>query len=199
MPVPGYSNNPAYPHPSNGSSYVIMPGNNSHLTPGGVKYGIQQFKPVPAGSPAGFGNFAGPTGYTVNTPGVVGSTPGHEDTSRLKYKDSLYVPNPQVRYSSLIFFYRGCCLVISFIRNLYIRKKRCMHAGFVFLMRELLVACMHLSVPDKIVVTCIWAAPLMQWFLKLKITLIPFIVFFINGILNINVLLYNRLRHLRFG
>lgn len=96
MPVPGYSNNPAYPHPSNGSSYLLMPGNSSHLTPNGVKYGIQQFKSVPAGSPNGFGNFTNPTGYTINTPGVVASASGHDDSSRLKYKDNLYVPNPQV-------------------------------------------------------------------------------------------------------
>lgn len=98
MPVPGYSNSPAYPHPSNGSSYVLMPGNSSHLTP---KYGIQQFKPVPAGSPTAFGNFTSPAGYAMNTPGVVASTAGHDDSSRLKYKDSLYVPNPQAETSEI--------------------------------------------------------------------------------------------------
>ncbi|KAI3455608.1 hypothetical protein Pfo_012271 [Paulownia fortunei] len=101
MPVPGYSNSPAYPHPSNGSSYLLMPGNSSHLTPSGVKYGIQQFKPVPTGSPTGFGNFTSPTGYAINTPGVVSSAAGHDDTSRLKYKDSLYVPNPQAETSEI--------------------------------------------------------------------------------------------------
>ncbi|KAL0441367.1 UNVERIFIED_CONTAM: hypothetical protein Sradi_0075600 [Sesamum radiatum] len=101
MPVPGYSNSPAYPHPSNGSSYLLMPGNSSHLTPSGVKYGIQQFKPVPTGSPTGFGNFTNPTGYAINTPGVVGSAGGHDDSSRLKYKDSLYVPNPQAETSEI--------------------------------------------------------------------------------------------------
>ncbi|KAL0319427.1 UNVERIFIED_CONTAM: hypothetical protein Sangu_2098900 [Sesamum angustifolium] len=101
MPVPGYSNSPAYPHPSNGSSYLLMPGNSSHLTPSGVKYGIQQFKPVPTGSPTGFGNFTNPTGYAINTPGVVGSVGGHDDSSRLKYKDSLYVPNPQAETSEI--------------------------------------------------------------------------------------------------
>ncbi|KAI3463234.1 hypothetical protein Pfo_019897 [Paulownia fortunei] len=101
MPMPGYSNSPAYPHPSNGSSYLLMPGNSSHLTPSNLKYGIQQFKPVPTGSPTGFGNFTSPTGYALNTPGVVGSTAGHEDSSRLKYKDSLYVPNAQAETSEI--------------------------------------------------------------------------------------------------
>ncbi|XP_042052382.1 GBF-interacting protein 1-like isoform X3 [Salvia splendens] len=101
MHVPGYSNSPAYPHPSNGSSYLLMPGNSSHLTPSGVKYGIQQFKPVPTGSPTGFGNFTSPTGYAINAPGVVASTAGHDDSSRIKYKDSLYIPNPQAETSEI--------------------------------------------------------------------------------------------------
>ncbi|KAL2493299.1 Kinase-related protein of unknown function (DUF1296) [Abeliophyllum distichum] len=102
MPVPGYSNTSAYPHPSNGSSYLVMPGNSSHLTASGLKYGVQQFKPVPTGSPSGFGNFTSPSGYAINTPGVVGSATGHEDSSRLKYKDSnLYVPNAQAETSEM--------------------------------------------------------------------------------------------------
>lgn len=99
MAVPaGYSSNPAYPHPSNGNSYVMMPGpgGSSHLPASGLKYGIQQFKPVPTGSQTGFGNFTSPNGYTINAPGV-GSATGLEDSSRLKFKDgNLYVPNPQV-------------------------------------------------------------------------------------------------------
>ncbi|GER53578.1 hypothetical protein STAS_31112 [Striga asiatica] len=88
MPVPGYSNSPAYPHPSNGNSYVLMPGNSSHhLSANGVKYGIQQFKPVPAGGPTGFGNFTSPAGY--------------DESSRIKYKDNLYVPNPQAETSEI--------------------------------------------------------------------------------------------------
>ncbi|KAL3840787.1 hypothetical protein ACJIZ3_025378 [Penstemon smallii] len=101
LPVPGYSNNSAYPHPSNGSSYLLMPGNNSHLTPSSFKYGIQQFKPVPTGSPTGFENFTSPTGYAISTHGVVGSTAGHEDSSRLKYKDNLYIQNPQAETSEI--------------------------------------------------------------------------------------------------
>ncbi|CAI9114396.1 OLC1v1015113C1 [Oldenlandia corymbosa var. corymbosa] len=94
MAVPGYSSNPAYPHPSNGSSYVLMPGTSSHLTANGLKYGMQAFKPVPTSNPTGFGNFASPTGYTVNAPGIVGNATGLEDSSRLKYKDgNFYVPN----------------------------------------------------------------------------------------------------------
>lgn len=74
-----------------------MPGSSSHLAANNLKYGIQQYKPVPAGSPTGFGNFASPAGYAINAPGVVGSAAGLEDSSRLKYKDgNLYVPNPQV-------------------------------------------------------------------------------------------------------
>ena len=98
MAVPGYSNNPAYPHMSNGNSYLLMPGGASHLNANSLKYGVQQFKPV-AGSPTGFGNFTNPAGYAMNTPGVGGAT-GLEDSSRMKYKDgNLYVPNPQVMFT----------------------------------------------------------------------------------------------------
>lgn len=96
MAMPGYSSNPPYPHPTNGSSYLLMPGGGSHLNANNLKYGVQQFKPVPAGSPTGFGNFANPTGYAMITPGVVGGATALEDSSRVKYKDNLYVPNPQV-------------------------------------------------------------------------------------------------------
>ncbi|KAA8541651.1 hypothetical protein F0562_022803 [Nyssa sinensis] len=102
MPMPGYSSNPTYPHPSNGSSYLLMPGGSSHLSASGLKYGIQQFKPVPAGSPTGFGNFTSPTGYAINAPGVVGSATGIEDSSWLKYKDNnLYVPSQQAETSEI--------------------------------------------------------------------------------------------------
>ncbi|XWS16186.1 hypothetical protein CRYUN_Cryun34aG0063400 [Craigia yunnanensis] len=96
MAMPGYSSNPAYPHPPNGSSYLLMPGGSSHLNASGLKYGIQQFKPHPAGSPTGFGNFTSPSGYAINAPGVVGNATGLEDSSRIKYKDgNIYVPNQQ--------------------------------------------------------------------------------------------------------
>ncbi|WCJ39459.1 hypothetical protein M5689_020446 [Euphorbia peplus] len=102
MAMPGYSGNPAYPHPSNGSSYLLMPGGSSHLGANGLKYGIQQFKPVPGGSPNGFGNYTSPTGYAMNAPGVVGSATGLEESSRMKYKDgNLYVPNPQAETSEI--------------------------------------------------------------------------------------------------
>ncbi|XP_030969136.1 GBF-interacting protein 1-like isoform X2 [Quercus lobata] len=102
MAMPGYSSNPAYPHPSNGSSYLLMPGGSSHLNANSLKYGIQQFKPVPAGSPTGFGNFTNPTGYAINAPGVVGGATGLDDSSRIKYKDgNLYVPNPQAEPSEI--------------------------------------------------------------------------------------------------
>lgn len=75
-----------------------MPGGSSHLSANGLKYGIQQFKPVPGSTPTGFGNFTSPSGYAINAPGVVGSASGLEDSSRIKYKDgNLYVPNPQVQ------------------------------------------------------------------------------------------------------
>ena len=95
--VPGFSGNPGYPHLSNGSSYVLMPGGSSHLPANSLKYGVQQFKPFPVGSPAGFGNLANPSGYAINAPGVVGGPTSLDDSSRLKYKDNnLYIPNPQV-------------------------------------------------------------------------------------------------------
>lgn len=107
MAVPGYSNNPAYPHMSNGNSYLLMPGGGSHLNANSLKYGVQQFKPVPAGSPTGFGNFTNPAGYAMNAPGVVGGATGLEDSSRMKYKDgNLYVPNPQVKFTVCC---RGTC------------------------------------------------------------------------------------------
>ncbi|RZC01220.1 GBF-interacting protein 1-like isoform X2 [Glycine soja] len=101
MAMPGYSSNPPYPHPTNGSSYLLMPGGGSHLNANNLKYGVQQFKPVPAGSPTGFGNFANPTGYAMITPGVVGGATALEDSSRVKYKDNLYVPNPQAETSEI--------------------------------------------------------------------------------------------------
>ncbi|XP_028096739.1 uncharacterized protein LOC114296632 isoform X2 [Camellia sinensis] len=102
MPMPGYSSNATYPHPSNGSSYLLMPGGSSHLGANSLKYGIQQFKPVPGGSPTGFGNFTSSTGYAMNAQGVVGGATGLDDSSRLKYKDgSLYVPNPQAETSEI--------------------------------------------------------------------------------------------------
>ncbi|KAJ7963232.1 GBF-interacting protein 1 [Quillaja saponaria] len=102
MAMPGYSSNTPYPHPSNGSSYLLMPGGSSHLNASNLKYGVQQFKPVPAGSTTGFGNFTNPTGYAINAPGVVGSAAAIEDSSRIKYKDgNLYVPNPQAETSEI--------------------------------------------------------------------------------------------------
>ncbi|PSS18094.1 A-agglutinin anchorage subunit like [Actinidia chinensis var. chinensis] len=96
MQMAGYSSNAIYPHPSNGSSYLLLPGGSSHLSANSLKYGIQQFKPIPASSPTRFGNFTSPTGYAINAPGIVGSAAGLEDSSRLKYKDgNLYVPNAQ--------------------------------------------------------------------------------------------------------
>ncbi|KAL4584395.1 hypothetical protein LXL04_008995 [Taraxacum kok-saghyz] len=105
MVMPGYSNNPTYsphphPHPSSGSSYLLMPGVNPppHVT----KYAIPQYKSLQAGSPTGFGNFTAPNGYALNTPGVVGSASGIDDSARLKYKDgNVYVPNPQAETSEL--------------------------------------------------------------------------------------------------
>ncbi|XAR67592.1 hypothetical protein NMG60_11002406 [Bertholletia excelsa] len=36
--VPGYSSNPAYPHPANGSSYLLMQGGGSHLSANNLKW-----------------------------------------------------------------------------------------------------------------------------------------------------------------
>ncbi|GFZ04294.1 dentin sialophosphoprotein, putative [Actinidia rufa] len=51
MQMAGYSSNAIYPHPSNGSSYLLLPGCSFHLSANSLKY--QQFKPVPASSPTG--------------------------------------------------------------------------------------------------------------------------------------------------
>ncbi|KFK38755.1 hypothetical protein AALP_AA3G156400 [Arabis alpina] len=101
MPMPGYSGNPtAYAHPSNGNGYVLMPGGGSHVGPNGVKYGIQQYKPVPTGGPAGFGTYSNPNGYQINSPNV--GNMGLEDSSRMKFKDgNIYVPNPQAETSEI--------------------------------------------------------------------------------------------------
>ncbi|KAF8393561.1 hypothetical protein HHK36_021805 [Tetracentron sinense] len=102
MAMPGYSSNPGYPHPSNGSNYLLMPGGSSQLTASGLKYGTQQFKPIPAGSPTGFGNYTSPAGYAINTPGAVGSATGLEDSTRFKFKEgNLYIPNPQAETSEI--------------------------------------------------------------------------------------------------
>ncbi|CAI0419447.1 unnamed protein product, partial [Linum tenue] len=103
MAMAGYSSNAAaYAHPSNGSSYVLMPGGGSHLNTNGLKYGVQQFKTVPGSSPSAYGNFTSPTGYAMNAPGVVGNGTGLEDPSRIKYKDgNLYVTNPQAETSEM--------------------------------------------------------------------------------------------------
>lgn len=69
------------------------------MTAGGMKYAASQYKPVPAGSPTAYGNYANPTGFTISPPGSVGGATGLEDASRIKYKDNnLYVPNPQVMF-----------------------------------------------------------------------------------------------------
>lgn len=116
MAMPGYSSNAAYPHPPNGSNYLLMPGGGSHLSANGLKYGIQQFKPVPTGSASGFGNFTSPTGYAINTPGVIGSATGLKDSSRMKYKDgNLYVPNPQVNIHFSFHFYDSTTVFQSLI------------------------------------------------------------------------------------
>ncbi|XP_072978932.1 uncharacterized protein [Typha angustifolia] len=102
MALPNYSANPAYPHPSNGNNYVIMPGGSSQLTAGGMKYTTSQYKSVPPGSTAGYGNYTNPAGFTINPPGTIGGAPSIEDVTRIKYKDnSLYVPNPQAETSDI--------------------------------------------------------------------------------------------------
>ncbi|CAI0419446.1 unnamed protein product [Linum tenue] len=95
MAMAGYSSNAAaYAHPSNGSSYVLMPGGGSHLNTNGLKYGVQQFKTVPGSSPSAYGNFTSPTGYAMNAPGVVGNGTGLEDPSRAETSE-MWIQNPR--------------------------------------------------------------------------------------------------------
>nr|XP_029123791.1 uncharacterized protein LOC105056461 isoform X3 [Elaeis guineensis] len=102
MAMPNYSSNAAYPHPQNGSNYLVMPGGNSHITASGMKYATSQYKPVPAGSPNAYGNYSNPSGFTMSAPGTAGSTSGLDEASRIKYKDnSSYVPNPQAETSDI--------------------------------------------------------------------------------------------------
>ncbi|KAF0897840.1 hypothetical protein E2562_001569 [Oryza meyeriana var. granulata] len=80
----------------------LMPGGGSHLAAGGMKYGVSQYKPVPAGSPSGYGNYTHPAGFTMGSPGVIGGAVGVDDVNRIKYKDNnLYAPSPQVETSDI--------------------------------------------------------------------------------------------------
>ncbi|XP_062228420.1 uncharacterized protein LOC133926474 isoform X2 [Phragmites australis] len=100
MPMPNYSTN--VPYPSNGNNYLQMPGGGSHLTAGGMKYGVSQYKPVPAGNPSGYGNYTHPAGFTISSPGVIGAAVGVDDVNRMKYKDnSIYASTPQVETSDI--------------------------------------------------------------------------------------------------
>lgn len=101
LAMPNYSSNPAYPHPSNANNYVLMPGANSHITAGGMKYSSSQYKSIPVGSPTGYGNYANPAGFTIS-PGTIGSATGLEDATRIKYKENnLYIPAPQADTSDI--------------------------------------------------------------------------------------------------
>ncbi|XP_031497799.1 GBF-interacting protein 1-like isoform X1 [Nymphaea colorata] len=102
MAVPSFSGSPGYPHPPAGSSYLIMPGGSSHLTPGGLKYAPAQYKPIPGASPIGYGNYSNPAGYAVTTPMTPSGNTGVDDVSRIKYKENnLYIPNPQAESSEI--------------------------------------------------------------------------------------------------
>jgi hypothetical protein len=97
MPLPNYS--PNVPYPSNGNNYLQMPGGGSHLTAAGMKYGVQQYKPVPAGNPSGYGNYT-PAGFTLGSPGVIGAAVGVDDVNRMKYKDNnIYASTQQVHFT----------------------------------------------------------------------------------------------------
>lgn len=74
-----------------------MPSGGSHLTAGGVKYGVSQYKPVPSGNPSGYGNYTHPAGFTMGSPGVIGAAVGVDDVNRMKYKDNIYASTPQVQ------------------------------------------------------------------------------------------------------
>ncbi|KAF0902583.1 hypothetical protein E2562_018078 [Oryza meyeriana var. granulata] len=100
MAMPNFPTN--IPYPSNGNNYLQMPGGGSHLAAGGMKYGVSQYKPVPAGSPSGYGNYTHPAGFTMGSPGVIGGAVGVDDVNRIKYKDNnLYAPSPQVETSDI--------------------------------------------------------------------------------------------------
>ncbi|KAL6606833.1 hypothetical protein ACP70R_042486 [Stipagrostis hirtigluma subsp. patula] len=100
MAMPNYSTN--VPYPSNGNNYLQMPGGGSHLTAGGMKYGVSQYKPVPAGNPSGYGNYTHPAGFTISSPGVIGAAVGVDDVNRMKYKDNnMYASTPQVETSDI--------------------------------------------------------------------------------------------------
>ncbi|CAN6208321.1 unnamed protein product [Urochloa humidicola] len=100
MHLPNYS--PNVPYPSNGNNYLQMPGGGSHLAAGGMKYGVSQYKPVPAGNPSGYGNYTHPAGFTIGSPGVIGGAVGVDDVNRMKYKDNnIYASTPQVEPSDI--------------------------------------------------------------------------------------------------
>ncbi|KAG2610230.1 hypothetical protein PVAP13_4KG175200 [Panicum virgatum] len=100
VPMPNYSSN--VPYPSNGNNYLQMPGGGSHLTAGGMKYGVSQYKPVPTGNPSGYGNYTHPAGFTIGSPGVIGAAVGVDDVNRMKYKDNnIYASTPQVESSDI--------------------------------------------------------------------------------------------------
>ncbi|XP_072990513.1 uncharacterized protein [Typha latifolia] len=96
-----YSSNAAYPQTPNGSNYLLMPGGSTPLNTGSMKYATSSYKPVPAASTIGFGNYSNPTGYPISS-GTGRSTTGLEDANGFKYKDSsFYIPNPQAEASDI--------------------------------------------------------------------------------------------------
>lgn len=101
MAMPNYSAN--VPYAANGNNYLQMPSGGSHLTAGQVKYGVSQYKPVPAGgNPSGYGNYTHPAGYALSSPGVIGTGVGVDDVNRMKYKDNnIYAQTPQVEASDI--------------------------------------------------------------------------------------------------
>jgi hypothetical protein len=99
MTVQNYANT-AYPHPTHGNSYLLMPTSSpTQVTAGGLKYSANQYKPVFTGN--GYGNYANPSnGYPV-TPGVIGPVGTFDDSNRAKFKDNnLYMPSQQVCISA---------------------------------------------------------------------------------------------------
>ncbi|CAL9748492.1 unnamed protein product [Musa acuminata subsp. burmannicoides] len=100
--LPNYSSNPAYPHPSNGNNYLMMPGGSSQIPAASMKYAAAQYKPVPGGSPTAYASYNNSAGFTISPPGAVGSTAGPDDITRIKYKDhGLYMPNQQAETSDI--------------------------------------------------------------------------------------------------
>ena len=126
MPVPNYSNVPAYPQLPHANSYLVMPNGASQLAANGMKYGSpHQYKQIFQGTPAGYGGYSNHNGHPISN-GVIGSTGAIEDANMNKYKDnSIYAPNPQVS--------RNLLLTINYFLSLFLFLLYCLSITLTFL------------------------------------------------------------------